>query len=218
MDGPHDLGGREGFGPIEMEDDYRPFHEDWEGPAFAMLLSAGGHAGWTIDWFRHCRELIAPVDYLERPYFDQWVQTLTAQMIDSGYLTLEEIVSGRSERATEPDVPPASAASAKARVANPASFEREIDTAPRFAVGDRVTTRRFGHSGHTRLPGYARGRAGIVHAHHGAHILPDASAQGEKLAEHLYTVAFEASELWGEAQGRRDRVFIDLWESYLEQP
>jgi hypothetical protein len=46
-----------------------------------------------------------------------------------------------------------------------------------------------------------RGRTGRVTSHHGAHVLPDANALGEKHYEHLYTVAFEASELWGEAQG-----------------
>ena len=33
----------------------------------------------------------------------------------------------------------------------------------------------------------------------------------------VYTVAFEASELWGEAQGRQERVYLNLWERYLER-
>ena len=49
---------------------------------------------WTIDWWRHVRELIEPVDYLTRRYFDQWMQTQTAALIDSGILTLEEVISG----------------------------------------------------------------------------------------------------------------------------
>ncbi len=218
MDGPHDLGGREGFGPVKMEDAYEPFHEPWEGRAFGMVLSAGGDAGWSIDWFRHCRELIHPIDYLERPYFDQWLQTLTAQMIEAGFLSMEEIVSWTAAARAAPDYPPATLEKITARVTNPASFAVEIDTPPQFAEGDRVRTRRFGHSGHTRLPGYARAREGTVHAHHGAHVFADASAAGEKRGEHLYTVAFEAAEPWPEAQDRRDKVFIDCWESYLERP
>lgn len=218
MDGQHDLGGREGFGPIPQEDDYKPFHAAWEGRAFGMVQGSGGDAGWSIDWFRHCRELMAPVDYLERPYFDQWAQTLTAQLIDSGYISLEEIASGASTGTPEPGYPAATVEDVNASVATPANFESMIDESPRFVVGDRVKASRFGHSGHTRLPGYARGRAGVVHAHHGAHILPDANATGERRAEHLYTIVFEGAELWPEAAGRRDRVFIDLWESYLEHP
>lgn len=46
--------------------------------------------------------------------------------------------------------------------------------------------------------------------------MPDASARGEKRGEHLYTVRFSASELWPEAKASRDRVFVDLWESYFD--
>ncbi|WP_363736361.1 SH3-like domain-containing protein [Mesorhizobium sp.] len=74
-----------------------------------------------------------------------------------------------------------------------------------------------GRSGHTRLPGYVRGRKGTIFARHGGHVFPDASARGEQKAEHLYTISFAASELWPEAMDRRDRVFVDLWEGYLER-
>ena len=56
----------------------------------------------------------------------------------------------------------------------------------------------------------------MIHAHHGGHVLPDASARGEHRGEHLYTVSFASSDLWPEAKGSGDRVFVDLWESYLE--
>ncbi len=95
-------------------------------------------------------------------------------------------------------------------------YDRKIDGAPVFAVGDRVRTKALGSAGHTRLPGYARGRTGVIHACHGAHVLPDASARGEERAVPLYSVVFDAAELWPEAGGRRERIFIDLWESYLE--
>jgi nitrile hydratase len=95
-------------------------------------------------------------------------------------------------------------------------FDREA-AAPAFAPGDLVRAKDHGISGHTRLPAYLRGRPGRIEALHGAHVLPDANARGEARAEPLYTVAFEASALWPEAASRRDRVFLDLWESYLER-
>jgi len=67
------------------------------------------------------------------------------------------------------------------------------------------------------MPGYVRGKGGIIFAHHGGHVFPDASARGEEKAEHLYTVSFAAPDLWPQAEGRRDRVSVDLWESYLER-
>jgi len=82
MDGVHDIGGREGFGPIVDKADDKPFHADWEMRAFGMKQASASATSWTIDWFRYCRELTGPVDYLTRPYFDLWLTTLAAQLID----------------------------------------------------------------------------------------------------------------------------------------
>ena len=49
-----------------------------------------------------------------------------------------------------------------------------------------------------------------------ARTLPDLSAEGTEVHQHCYNVVFEAAELWPEAEGRKDVVHLDLWESYLE--
>jgi nitrile hydratase subunit beta len=216
MDGVHDLGGREGFGPIRDKDDNQAFHAEWATRAFGMAQSSAGGAGWSIDWFRHCRELIVPTDYLTRPYLDQWVTILAAQMVDEGYLTLDEIKTGTAAFVPQPGYPPETAEASRAFVANPKSYALEVGSPPRFAPGDAVRAVMTARSGHTRLPGYVRAHTGVIHAHHGGHILPDASTQGEKRAEHLYTVSFVAARLWPEVKFAEDRVFVDLWESYLE--
>jgi nitrile hydratase beta subunit len=216
MDGVHDLGGREGFGPIVDKDDDKPFHADWEMRAFGITQASGASSSWTIDWFRHCRELAVPVDYLTRPYFDQWITTRAAQLIDEGYLTLEEIQAAASSFAPKPSRPLQTPDAARTLVKSPTSFAVSVNAPPRFALADKVRCRLDGGSGHTRLPGYVRGRAGLIHAHDGGHVLPDASARGEKRGEHLYTVSFASSDLWPETKGSADRVFVDLWESYLE--
>lgn len=41
---------------------------------------------------------------------------------------------------------------------------------------------------------------------------------GDGPAQPLYTVSFLAADLWPEAAGRKDHVYLDLWESYLEHP
>jgi nitrile hydratase len=97
------------------------------------------------------------------------------------------------------------------------NFAQDIEEPPAFMAGDSVRAKSHGVSGHTRLPGYVRGRRGRIEAFHGAHVFPDANAHGEKRAEPLYTVGFNAAELWPETEGRRDRVFLNLWESYLER-
>jgi nitrile hydratase len=174
-------------------------------------------ADWSGDWFRHCRELIDPVDYLTRPYYDQWLQTYAAMLVNSGAATVAELASGKASGAAldlPPPMTPAAVETAKRAVAR---FDREAKAAG-FAVGDAVRARNHGIAGHTRLPAYVRGRLGRIEACHGGHVLPDAKAVGEDRAEPLYTVAFAAASLWPEAAGRRDRVFLDLWESHLERP
>jgi nitrile hydratase len=86
-----------------------------------------------------------------------------------------------------------------------------------FSVGDRVRTLNHQPAGHTRLPGYAREREGTISAIHGAHVFPDTNAhfQGEDPCP-LYTVVFEATELFGADADPDLSVSIDAWERYLE--
>ena len=219
MDGMHDLGGKQGFGPIDVNEPEIPFHHDWEGRMWAMDQAAGNPT-WTIDWWRHVRELIDPVDYLSRRYFDSWAQIDMAAYIDSGDFTLEELLSGKSvnpvtkstEVMTTQDVHQANKESAW-------RFDCEIDQLPIYSIGQQIVTVNTppNISQHTRLPAYARSMKGVIHSHHGAHLFPDEGARGNEIGQHLYTVVFEARDLWPEAMGSKDQVFLDLWESYLEQ-
>lgn len=218
MDGIHDLGGREGFGPIDVQEREVPFHHPWEARMWSIAMLTGA-PDWTIDWWRHVRELIEPADYLTRRYFDQWMQTQAAALIDSGLFTLAELTGGVGSPLSPRPVAPLRRSDVLAQVAAMArDYSRVLAAPPVFAAGDPVRARAFGDLGHTRLPAYVRGRSGTIYAHHGAHLLPDAGARGEERAEHLYSVVFAAGSLWPEAAGRRDRVYLDLWESYLERP
>jgi nitrile hydratase beta subunit len=217
MDGIHDLGGREGFGTVEVDESDEQFHAPWEARVRGLVNAMSRPPDWNLDWFRHCRELIEPGDYLARPYFDQWVQAYCAMLVNSGCATVEELASGESAAPAEGLPEPMSADAVKGARLGAKRYDRKIPEAPVYTVGETVRARAHGISGHTRLPAYVRGRTGRVTSHHGAHVLPDANALGEKRHQHLYTVAFEASELWAEAQGRHERVYLNLWESYLER-
>jgi nitrile hydratase subunit beta len=222
MDTVHDIGGRQGFGPVRWQKDHdeKAFHEEWQARAWAMCMCMfAGWRGkpevWTLDWFRHVRERIDPIDYLTRNYYDQFAQSLAAILIDNGTIRLEELVPGSATSET-------SAIADKGT--RRSGSEGEISATdkdftggePAFSVGQRVRTKMSIAAFHTRLPAYVRGRIGVIHDHHGSQPLPDASARGVIKLESLYTIAFEAAELWPEAQGRRERVFVDAWESYLE--
>jgi nitrile hydratase len=70
--------------------------------------------------------------------------------------------------------------------------------------------------GHTRLPAYLAGKTGRVLMQHGSHILPDSHAHGQGEApEPLYTVVFDAAEVWGQPERAGDEITADLWHSYL---
>jgi nitrile hydratase beta subunit len=215
MDGIHDLGGREGFGPVDVNEPEEQFHEPWEARLRCIVNAMSRAPDWNIDWFRHCRELIDPIDYLSRPYFDQWMQTYAAMMVNSGIATVAEIAAGKSNSSATGVTAPMTVEQARTANLGKRRFDAEIDAPPRYAVGNTVRTLRQGQSTHTRLPAYVRAHTGRIEKHHGAHVMADSNALGNKRHEHLYTVGFDASELWPDAPAR-DKVMLNLWESYLE--
>ena len=98
-------------------------------------------------------------------------------------------------------------------------IRRQTGRPPAFAVGDSVRTRRIEHGGHTRLPGYAQGKRGTVAAVYAAYDLPDEAPGREDEAapaQQLYSVRFEAAELWGASAEPDSALYIDMWEGYLE--
>ncbi|MFK0206450.1 SH3-like domain-containing protein [Agrobacterium sp. NPDC090283] len=98
-----------------------------------------------------------------------------------------------------------------------ASTHRDSDTPPAFKVGDRVRAKNVNPVTHTRLPRYARGKIGEIVIQHGVFTLADSMAhlKGEQ-PQHLYNVMFTSQELWGEDSTTKDKVYMDLWECYLE--
>ena len=64
MQGIHDLGGRHGFGVLEVETDEPAFHHRWEAAVFAMMFAAG-RAGVTLRLLRLTRTV--RLDRFARP-------------------------------------------------------------------------------------------------------------------------------------------------------
>ncbi len=168
---------------------------------------------YNMDEFRHGIERMEPVHYLASPYFEHWLDGIARLLIERDEIDADELESrtaapAAARRPLPEPVPAAPIGGGTVR--------REISAPPRFRPGDEVATRTFAPAGHTRLARYARGKRGVVRAHHGAYVFPDANAHG--LGEqpgHLYSVRFTASELWGESAEPGTTVFIDLWEPYL---
>jgi nitrile hydratase subunit beta len=217
MNGVHDMGGMHGHGPIEHEKDEPVFHAPWEARMLGMRRGGTFPSGFNIDRWRHVRELIPPHLYLSRSYYDHWYMAYVATLLQSGMATREEIKSGHAASGTakrNDAMPPDQTWKAQK---TGGIFARQVETPPRFAIGQCVRARNINPSGHTRVPRYVRGKVGVVQLHHGGHILPDTNAhlQGEA-PQHLYTVVFSMRELWGPEASACDEACADLWESYLE--
>lgn len=205
VDGIHDLGGKQGFGPVEVEHDEPVFHEDWErrarGLTFATVAQVPNP---STSKFRHAIERMEPAHYLSSSYYEHWLTAAATLAVEAGLLTREEL-EARAEgafplsglvHAGDVKVPPVGRA--------------------RFKVGDRVRVRNFHPPGHTRCPGYIRDHVGVVTRLDGEWSIPDVEAHTpERVPEATYSVRFDAEELWGDGQ-RGATVNVDLWDSYLE--
>lgn len=219
MNGIHDLGGLTGFGPVLHEDDEPVFHANWQRRIFALNMASLAFLG-PVDRARHAIERMNSFDYLATTYYEHWLAAIVTMAKDLGYVTDEEVETGRvgQIRPLPHPAPNAEMIEGLIRGGMPANRD-DVQTRPAFDPGVKVRARNIEIGGHTRLARYVRGKVGVVTALHGCHVLPDTIAhdQGEH-AQPLYTVRFEARELWGDNVSRRDCVYIDLWETYLEQP
>ena len=214
MDGPHDLGGKQGFGAIDVT--APEFQFDWEARAWALTKTATLFSSPNIDAWRHGIENMEPATYLAQPYFVKWTLNNASYAILDDTFTVEEFLQGHADAPGTPAGALNMQASLERLRANNTDFRKPISEPARFAVGDQVHTNRSGHSGHTRLPAYARAARGVIVQSHGGYAFADACANGDEVAEHLYSVEFDGQALWGDEAEPGTSVVIDLWESYLD--
>lgn len=217
MNGIHDMGGMHGLGSVEPEEKEPVFHDAWEGRMYGMAQSMTRPSDWTIDYSRFTRECMGAAAYLQKSYYEHWYETYATMLLAAGIVSEEELRSGRAapgsarrDDAMTPD-------KVWSAIHRGLEVRREIAEPPRFAVGDAVRTANSHPTGHTRLPRYARDKPGVIHAHHDAHVLPDSNAHGKgESPQYLYSVAIPARALWGPQAAPKDKVYLDLWDSYLE--
>ena len=216
MNGIHDLGGMQGFGPIVPEKDEPVFHGPWEGRVVAMRRAMA--ASWKLPLaLRPAIEGLPAEDYLRMSYYEKWYAAVDEMIVAAGLVTREEIASGKPAKGSAKSVPPLKPAEAAMLPFRVSPVMLKTAVTPRYAIGQRVRARKMNPIGHTRLPRYARGRAGVIEGDRGVQAFPDTSVYGRgENPQHVYSVRFQARELWGEEAPARDAVYLDLWEDYLE--
>jgi nitrile hydratase len=234
------MGGMHGFGPVAREHDEPVFHAEFERRTFALALAMMGSRSFNVDEYRRTIERMPPAQYLAASYYEKWLYALEHLLIEKGVVARREIdvvmealraVGGSNDahraavrgidaqqgsHAADPGASDSAALSAAlGGGARSLRFDRSFR--PRFKSGDRVIARNLNPEGHTRLPRYARGHHGTIHRDWGIFVFPDTHAHGGGTKpQHCYAVEFDGRELWGEDHPAGERVYIDLWEDYLD--
>ena len=217
MNGVHDMGGMQDFGPIRPEKNPPVFHARWEGRLTAIYSAIGVQGKWAIDFRRWTRERLPPGEYLSLNYYQRQYALIVELLTSSRMATPAEIETGRRARNVAKAIPALRAADVAEWFVRGNSKRRDLAVAPAFKTGQRVRTRNINPPTHTRLPRYARGKFGVIERDHGVFVFPDTNAEGlgEK-PQHVYSVRFTARELWGDQARPKDTVVVALWDDYLE--
>lgn len=87
----NDVGGMQGFPPLDREVDEPPFHADWEAHVFAINRALIGRRVYNLDEFRDAIERIPPQEYLASSYYELWFRAITTLLAEKGVLTQQEM-------------------------------------------------------------------------------------------------------------------------------
>jgi nitrile hydratase subunit beta len=217
MNGAHDMGGVHGFGPVIPEAHEPTFHAEWEGRVFALTLAAGRAGQWNIDMGRFARENRSPADYLSKSYYELWLAGLERMLAERGLVSEDEIEASRPLGEPTKVSGILQHRTVEAALLRGRPTERPASVPARFRIGDRVRAKNIHPTTHTRLPRYVRGRPGTIERLCGCHVFPDTNALGQgENPQWLYTVRFDAHDLWGPEADQMLKVSVDAWEPYLE--
>lgn len=200
MDGMHDLGGKQGFGKVRYPSP--PHDESWE-PVIRALWTLGVRQGlFNMDEYRHAIERMAPVHYLSAPYFERTLTAVATLLVEKGIVTAEEL-----QARVEGTFP----------LSRPIGPGRAAAPAQSFAIGEKVRVKNEFVSGHTRMPGYIRGKTGVVVGIAPLTPFPDAAGHGmAATSEPTYDVRFRSQDLWPDSSDPA-LVHASVFQSYLEK-
>lgn len=202
MDGMHDLGGKQGFGKVRHALNAQVFHEPWEKRVNALYSLAVKLGIFNMDEYRHAIERMEPRHYLSASYYERSLTSLATLCVEKGILTREEL----EQRAN--GAFPLALPSAPGR--------GNVPGRQRFKPGDRVRVRTDYVPGHMRMPGYIRGKEGVVVSESPAYPFPDAHGHGmHSEDEPTYDVRFRTEDLWNDAADKA-LVHVAVFQSYLD--
>lgn len=203
MDGMHDLGGKEGFGPIVFEFGGPVYHEAWEARAHALASLARKLKLFNIDEYRHAIERMEPRHYMSSLYYERVLTSCASLCVEKGICTAEELQE---------------LARGQFPLARPISPGRvNVPCGGNYALGARVRIKNEFVSGHVRLPAYVRGKVGTIVGISPVVPFPDAAAHGlQGSPEPTYDISFDSEHLWPDAS-EPSKVCLAVFHSYIDE-
>jgi hypothetical protein len=87
----NDVGGIEGFGPVDASTDHVPFHADWEARVFAITSALLADGVYALDEFRDAIERMPPTDYLAASYYERWFHAVTTLLVERGVIDGDDL-------------------------------------------------------------------------------------------------------------------------------
>jgi nitrile hydratase subunit beta len=76
MNGIHDMGGMDGFGPVRPEANEPVFHAAWERRLFALSQAVPFAVPYGDDHLRREIERLPPAEYLGLSYYEAWLHAI----------------------------------------------------------------------------------------------------------------------------------------------
>ena len=87
----NDVGGMQGFGPIDTADDAEPFHADWEARVFGLNSALIRRGAYNLDEFRDAVERMPPELYLKSSYYERWFYAIRTLLVRKGVVGADEL-------------------------------------------------------------------------------------------------------------------------------
>jgi nitrile hydratase subunit beta len=200
MDSLHDLGGKQGFGRVAFP---WPVHDEtWEPTLRALSACALRNHIYNMDEFRHAIERMAPRHYVTAAYFERHLAAVASLLVEKGLVTQEELEA---------------LAGARVLLAGPIGPGRPPAAPQSFAMGETVRVKNEYVPGHVRMPGYIRGKTGVVVGISPPYPFPDSAGHGMQAPmEPTYDVRFRARDLWPDSCDDAMN-HVGVFQSYLEK-
>jgi nitrile hydratase subunit beta len=196
----HDLGGKQGFGRVKYPSP--PHDETWEPLVRALSAYAMRKRIYNMDEMRHAIERMDPRYYLTAPYYERHLTAVATLLVEKDVITREELeeIAGGAFPLSSPIGP--------GRLPSPPQS---------FAIGEKVRVKNEYVPGHVRMPGYIRGKSGVVVGISPPYPFPDAAGHSMQAPmEPTYDVRFRSRDLWPDSCD--DALnHVGVFQSYLEK-